>query len=253
MKGNCLNSRCLGLTLWLALSFWGISWGKGPAQDGNTLCGTSAHRELNTLLKERYYQSRNRLLGKERKLLPSQAGGSAAPTDVGDVAVIEDDGTVLTEVNPFDQSSRAVRFEPGDQGTYRVIASSSTYEPSAGTTLTLGDDDSAEVQLGFSFTFYGISYDRIEVNSDGNLTFLTADKESTPRDLARFLTGPPRLAPFFADLNPDPGAGGGGTISYRPIADGIVFTWDHVLQYNSSSIVNSFNARLFKLRLLYRP
>ena len=42
----------------------------------------------------------------------------------------------------------------------------------------------------------------IFVNSDGNVTFNEGDTAISARDIGRFLDGPPRLAPFFADLNP---------------------------------------------------
>ena len=68
------------------------------------------------------------------------------------------------------------------------------------------------IPLGFSFPFYGDSYPTAWVNSDGNITFGAGDGGITaPRDESRFLTGPPRIGLFFADLNPEDG----GYISYR--------------------------------------
>jgi hypothetical protein len=71
--------------------------------------------------------------------------------------------------------------------------------------LTLSDDDTREMTLPFGFTFFNQRYDRVFVNSDGNLTFTEADTASTARSVSRFLTGPPRLAPLFADLDPSTG------------------------------------------------
>ena len=45
------------------------------------------------------------------------------------------------------------------------------------------------------------------MNSDGNITFREGDNASTDRSVGPLLTGPPRVAPFLADL--DPSAGGG--------------------------------------------
>jgi len=73
-----------------------------------------------------------------------------------------------------------------------------------GTLLTLGDDDSVEVPLGFSFPYQGSSWSSVWVNSNGNLTFGSGDtafSESVP-DL---LSGQPRIAPLWDDLSPDQG------------------------------------------------
>ena len=66
----------------------------------------------------------------------------------------------------------------------------------------LADDDSAELALPFSFPFFGASYVGGFVNSDGNLTFGEADGSSSTRSLGRMSAGPPRVAPFFRDLDP---------------------------------------------------
>jgi len=176
------------------------------------------------------------------KHTPLQESSRNLAADVGDIAVIEDDGSAITDVNLFDLAGKAIRFEPVGSGAYRVVSSNSTYDSTSGIPLSLGDDDTTEVQLGFSFAFFGNNYDRIELNSDGNLTFGAGDKESTSRDLSRFLTGPPRLAPFFADLNPTTG----GTVSYRSVSDGIVFTWNAVPDFDSKYNLDSFNVKLFK-------
>ena len=47
--------------------------------------------------------------------------------------------------------------------------------------LTLTDDDTREMMLPFGFTFFNQQYDRVFVNSDGNLTFTESDTASTAR------------------------------------------------------------------------
>jgi hypothetical protein len=76
--------------------------------------------------------------------------------------------------------------------------------------LTLVDDDSRKLDLGFSFPFYGTSYPSVYLNADGNLTFGTGDDKTVPRDKQRFLTAAPRIAALYADLNP----GAGGKVSW---------------------------------------
>src|SRR5512140_2945314 len=65
------------------------------------ICGTSAERERNAVISGRYHQDRLRrelLLGRA----PLAVQSTAAAFDSGDVAVIEDDGTIITQPNPFD-------------------------------------------------------------------------------------------------------------------------------------------------------
>jgi len=68
--------------------------------------------------------------------------------------------------------------------------------------LSLSDDDSRKVDLGFAFPFYGTGYVDLYINADGNLTFGSADESTATRDKKRFLTGAPRIAALYADLNP---------------------------------------------------
>ena len=71
-----------------------------------------------------------------------------------------------------------------------------------GTVLTLGDDDSAEVTLPFSFPYQGSSYSSVFVNSNGNLTFGSGDADFSA-SVADLLSGPPRIAPLWDDLSPN--------------------------------------------------
>ena len=77
--------------------------------------------------------------------------------------------------------------------------------------VTLADDDTAPVDLGFSFPFFGKSYAKLFINSDGNLTFGTGDVSTADRSADRFLAGAPRIALIYRDLDPTKG----GLISYR--------------------------------------
>ncbi|HET8948767.1 MAG TPA: hypothetical protein VFQ07_17445, partial [Candidatus Polarisedimenticolia bacterium] len=99
----------------------------------------------------------------------------------------------------------------GDGGRYVLNMSAVV-----GTILTLGDDASVQVSLPFAFPFDGASYTSVFVNSNGNLTFgigSTDFSESVPE----FLSGPPRIAPLWDDLDPS----SGGTISVTQTAS----TW----------------------------
>ena len=99
-----------------------------------------------------------------------------------------------------------------------------TPEDTSGVPVSLGDDASRLVIFpsNFVFPFYGHVYHELYVNSDGNLTFGSGDSSSDARDEARFLSGPPRIAPLFTDLDP---SGGKGQI-VAAVGEGFVrFSW----------------------------
>jgi hypothetical protein len=73
------------------------------------------------------------------------------------------------------------------------------------------------------------------VNSDGNLTFGEADVATTARSLGRVLSGAPRVAPFFADL--DPSAGGGIFVNAAP--DAFTVTWCAVPDFDATGRVTA--------------
>ncbi len=84
-------------------------------------------------------------------------------------------------------------------------------DPSSGTVtpLTLLDDDSVAVPLGFSFPFYGNTYTQVHVNSNGTLSF-GAGSTSFFVTESFFLGGPPTIAALWTDLNPQLG----GTVEW---------------------------------------
>ncbi len=141
--------------------------------------------------------------------------------DVGDVAVLQDEGDLVLPPNRFDLAGDGLRFTPNGSGGYDVAAVDGTFRQALGSKLSLGDDDGVEEGLPFAFDFYGHWWNAVFVNSDGNLTFQEADRSSTDRDIGRLLSGPPRLAPFLADLDPT----SGGAVFAEAASDGLTVTW----------------------------
>jgi hypothetical protein len=87
-------------------------------------------------------------------------------------------------------------------GVGRYVLTLDTYR---GTPLPLdGDDLSVEVPLGFAFPFQGQTWQSVWVSTNGCLTFGAPEVVQTRSDLQLegFLSGPPRIAPFFTDLDP---------------------------------------------------
>lgn len=97
---------------------------------------------------------------------------------------------------------------------------------------------------GFSFPFFGEVYSQVVVNSDGNLTFREGDgKVGDARTELRFLSGPPRIAPMFADMDPS----AGGEIRAVEGEGAIQFIWDRVPEFDDVSVrpPNTFSVTLF--------
>jgi len=154
--------------------------------------------------------------------------------DVGDIAVVQDQGDIVLPANPFDLRNTGLRFTPSGGG-YTVTKIDASFRSTLGTRVVLGDDDSAEIDVPFSFSFYGTAQKTAFVNSDGNLTFGEEDKASTDRNVARLLTGPPRVSPFLADLDPT----SGGKIFVNAASDQYTMTWCGVLGFGSAHSVTA--------------
>jgi hypothetical protein len=152
-----------------------------------------------------------------------------AATVAGQVAVVPDEGDLALLRNPLDLQQAGLRFEAKGDG---FVASRVDLAPLAGpgTRLDLGDDDSRPVSLPFPFAFYGRTHSALHVNSDGNLTFETADRASTARNLGRLLSGPPRVAPLLADLDPS----AGGSVEYVSRSDRFTVSWTDVPQFDKT-------------------
>ena len=145
----------------------------------------------------------------------------AADRDDNNIAILEDtNGDLILRANPFDLANTGLRFEPAGAG-YAVTTTGAEFRAALGRTLTLGDDDSVAQTIAFPFEFYGRRFTSLFVNSDGNLTFEEGDNASTARGLNRLASGAPRIAPFFADL--DPSAGGRVFLDSAP--DAMTITW----------------------------
>jgi hypothetical protein len=155
--------------------------------------------------------------------------------DVGDVAVLEDRGVLISPANTLDLANRGLRFRPNAGGGYDVTATDATFRSPLGTRLTLADDDAAGASMGFGFPFFGATESSVFVNSDGNLTFREADTATSARNVTRFLQGAPRVAPFFADLNTE----SGGSIWSRSAADAFTVTWCGVSDFDATGKVTA--------------
>src|SRR5690606_11970724 len=69
----------------------------------------------------------------------------------------------------------------------------------------------------------------------GNITFGEGDSASIERDLARLLTGAPRIAPFLADLDPS----SGGRVYVDAVSDRYTVTWCNVRGFDSQLAITT--------------
>ena len=155
--------------------------------------------------------------------------------DIGDIAVIRDEGDIIAPPNSFDLRNAGVRFTRNGSGGYDARRIDPNFRQTLGQQITLGDDAAVSAPLSFSFNFYGTSRTDAFVNSDGNITFGEEDVASTERNVARFLTGPPRVSPFLADLDPSTA----GRIYVNAKSDIYSVTWCSVRGFDSTRTITT--------------
>ncbi len=170
----------------------------------------------------------------ERGLLRplAETGSDEAAEDIGEIAILRDEGDLFLAANIYDLRDATLRFRPNEEGGYDVDhLGTAAWRSPAGERLELTDDDTTPLALPFEFAYYATTHTGAFVNSDGNLTFEEGDDASTSRNVSRLLSGPPRIAPFLSDL--DPAAGGG--VFVRAGADSVTVTWCAVPGFESQA------------------
>ena len=213
-----------------------------PGIDG--ICATRASTPAISYARHRFNERR---LARERPNLLTVGGPgerlTPKVTKRKNIALVEDvDGTIFPPPNFFDLDGRGVQFKKGPKGS-RAERFGGGFSPNIGNRINIGDDASRTINLPFPFPFYGSTYDRAFLNSDGNLTFGRADNASTPRSLNRFLEGPPRIAADFLDL--DPGVTSGSAGVYLLEQAGMVrVTWQDVPEWGETNR-NTFQVTLY--------
>lgn len=227
--------------------------GPGESRQVTVTCGTYRDRVQEDLqLHRRMLRLRRERLLRQQSAQPGAAAGGALPaaaprTDIGDIAVIEDGDGVVGQLDQFNIDNKTLKFTPSSGG-YKVNTGEASYDTAAanaGTLISgLGDDDSRQFQLPFSFPFFGASYRQIYVNSDGNLTFVSGDSASIDRNLGRVTGGPPRIAGLFSDLDPSSSRNGVYVLSD---SGRFVVSWVSVPEFSSAGggALHTFQIRLY--------
>lgn len=209
------------------------------------VCGTAIDgRVENRYLEEKLRHERNLMRLERLRRQGFQTKRSALRADIGDIAVIEDDGRLIMPANPFDLDRATVVFTPTDGGGYQVSLTALEFDGDPGTKLTSfrgtsvpEDDGFAEVTFtqGFSFPYYAQTYTTAFVGTNGYLTFGRGD--STPEVRVSLFLSRPRIAAFWSDLDPSrvQNVSTAG-IFVKQLPDRLVVTYRSVPLFGSSLI-----------------
>ncbi len=185
---------------------------------------------------------------------PNRLAAETAAQDINDIAVLQNSGLIARQPNNFDLSGRSLTFTPAGRG-YLISNSALVLDNNLGGKLNLssapainpkqiaelGDDAYLAQDLGFSFPFYGDGYTVVCIASNGNLTlrrdFAPTDSfnlstVNSGESLIDLRTGPPRIAPYWHDLDTRASATQGSNgVYFRREADRVVITWNQVRDF----------------------
>ncbi|MBM3811895.1 MAG: hypothetical protein FJW20_09695 [Acidimicrobiia bacterium] len=217
-----------------------------PARQEFQTCGTHADK-----LKEEL--ALHRMSMRDARLRPEARTAQPAPSanrDIGGIAIIEDADGVVARRNQFNLDRKTIEFTPGNAqaSQYRFTVVDAGWDGAAATAGTpiagLDDDDSREMELPFSFPFFGRTYTKMFVNSDGNITFGRGDNAISERSLGRMTAGAPRISGLFRDLDPSMTPTGVRVLSE---SGRLVVNWVNVPEYVPFGFgpPNTFQIRMY--------
>lgn len=230
------------------------------------------HEKLTHEAFEWHEAQRKRLASEQAKTTTFRT--EAVTSDTSEMFLIQDDGTIITNQNPFDLTGKSVLFTPSGAG-YTINSSNASIDTSFGGKLDLtaspavnpksiqdsrvelGDDAYIAQTLGFNFNYFGTLYSTVYVTSNGNLVFKPANADSgfdldavdTSNSLTTFRVGSPRICPYWHDLDARTATTGGANGVYlRRDSDRVVVTYNNVRDFPNSSTdngIHTFQVTLF--------
>ncbi|MCH8299411.1 MAG: carboxypeptidase regulatory-like domain-containing protein, partial [Candidatus Marinimicrobia bacterium] len=203
-----------------------------PHDFNKFICGTRADHSLHSRAKLIHANNMKRL--SKIQFAPS----ISMDFDEDDVAVMVDDGTLIRPpaANPFDLDGMTLLFTPNDKGGYDVDKVAFSWDSSIGDNVGAGDDTNHNIDFtaGFSFPYFGITWDSVFVRSNGNVTFGAIGNPDF-FDPGDFIIELPMIAAFFGDLDPSVA---GGVFAKEQLTKFTV-TWNAIPEFevsNSNSI-----------------
>lgn len=161
----------------------------------------------------------------------------------GDIALIEDDGSIVMQPNGFDLKNNSILFTPDGDG-YRTSVGSISFNGDLGARINdyLGNDDLPleganngykEISLSDApFKFFNTAYDKLFISTNGFVTFNRGDT-SARVSAAALAKEMPRIAPLWADLD----VTNGGGVFYHRLPGLHLITWNKApqAQYSGAS------------------
>ena len=169
--------------------------------------------------------------------LTSQAAQAAGPSveDVDNVAVVQNDGTIVIPPSKFNLKNSSILFTPEGDG-YRISQADIGLTSPTGNAFgyflgadgLLGNADNGYRDIilpGAWFPFFGVYYNTIYIGTNGYITFTQGDTTAriSPTALAIDL---PRIAPLWADLDVE----NSGEIYYDRLDGRHLVTWSRAGQ-----------------------
>lgn len=193
-------------------------------------CGYDPHGAPDELSNHRLHALR-RSNPQESTLIGARAAQNIPlAQDFGDIAGLQDDGTIVIPPSSFSLKNSSVLFTPDGDG-YRISKGGIGFSTDFGSRIgyfligenRLGDFDNAyrDVPLGGpQFPFFGVNYDTIYIGTNGYITFPQGDTSAriSPSALASEL---PRIAPLWADLE----FNDSGSIYFNRLEGRYLITW----------------------------
>ncbi len=137
----------------------------------------------------------------------------------------------FTPATAFDLSNRGMTLSLNNNA-YTVGNATSAYVPPTGTPLVLGDDAEAVVTLPFALAYPGGSTTQIRVCSNGFISPAASNGTTFTPTVAEFLSGQPRWAAAWHDLNPATG----GQVLVDASAGVVRVTWLNVNNFSGGGM-----------------
>ncbi|MEC8422730.1 MAG: putative metal-binding motif-containing protein, partial [Myxococcota bacterium] len=113
-------------------------------------------------------------------------------------------------------------------------------DESAGTSLSLSDDDYDGVSFGFSFPFCGSTHSTVYIGSNGILFFTSPSGDYTETETEFLGTHGQSIAAFWDDLDPR----SAGTVYYQDYGDAFGVFYEELPEYATSNS-NTFSTVFF--------
>jgi hypothetical protein len=100
-------------------------------------------------------------------------------------------------------------------------------EPREGDPIRLSDDGTREMALPFTYSFCGVDYDSVWINSNGSLSFGRGSSRPFGHPFWMVADAPPRIAALWTDLIPNRS----GTVSFEQSRTAFSVTFADVAEY----------------------